>query len=252
MGETGDPNFVGVGNWTFSRMIDIKEIVAILKFFHNGRCWYSISVDTWKTGDPNFGRVGNWKIFCTIDIKEMAAIFQFFHNGWHWYSISVDTQKTGDPNLGGVNNWNFSVQSILKKWQPFFNFFIMADADIPHSEIQRQKFCRFSFPNFSIGSVFPVTHPRFHFNMDAWLCLKHFCVVTFLHSENRRHKFSSDSVLRTFPLVQFSPSPILGSFHHLCVATHKTFMRGHLCVVTFLHQWKVSKESAKIGSHIYA
>ena len=104
-----------------------------------------------------------------------------------------------------------------------------------------KKFCQFSFPNFSIGSVFLVTHPRFHFNMDAWLRL-HFCMVTFLHSENGRHKFSIHSVFRTFPLVQFSPSPMLGLFHHLCVATHKTFMRGHLCMVTFLHQGKVPKK----------
>ena len=100
---------------------------------------------------------------------------------------------------------------------------------------ETQIFCQFSFPNFSFGSVFPVTHPRFCFNMNAWLHLKHFCVVTFLHSENGRHKFSISSVFQTFPLVQLSPSPILGSFHHLCVATHKcvdiyvwTFMRGDL------------------------
>ena len=59
-------------------MIDIKKMAAIFQFFHNGRHWYSISVDTQKTGDPNFKGVGNWKFFCTIDIKEMAAIFQFF------------------------------------------------------------------------------------------------------------------------------------------------------------------------------
>ena len=93
---------------------------------------------------------------------------------------------------------------------------------------ETQIFCQFSFLNFSIGSVFPVTHPRFHFNMDAWICLKHFCVVTFLHLENGRHKFSVNSVFRTFLLVQFSPSPILGLFHHLCVAMHKTFMHGDL------------------------
>ena len=95
-------------------------------------------------------------------------------------------------------------------------------------KLETQIFHRFSFPNFSVGSVFPVTHPRFCFNINVWLCLKHLCVVTFLHSENWRHKFSIDSVFQTFPLVQFSPSPILGLFNHLCVAMHKTFMRGDL------------------------
>ena len=46
-------------------------------------------------------------------------------------------------------------------------------------------------------------------------------VVTFLHLEIKDVNF---------PLIQFSPSPILGS-----ISTFKTFMRGHLWVVTFLH-----------------
>ena len=33
MGETGDPNFGGFGNWKFFRMIDIKEMAAIFQFF---------------------------------------------------------------------------------------------------------------------------------------------------------------------------------------------------------------------------
>ena len=51
--------------------------------------------------------------------------------------------------------------------------------------------------------------------------LGHLCVVTFLTQKTRDVNF---------PLIQFSPSPILGS-----ISTFKTFMHGHLCVVTFLH-----------------
>ena len=173
----------------------------------------------------------------------MAAIFQFFHNGWHWYSISIDTRKTGDPNFGGVGNWKFFHTIDIKEMAAIFQFFHNGwhwYSTLGNPEMK--KFCRFSFLNFSIGSVFHVTHPRFRFNIDVWLHLKHFCVVTFLHLENGRHKFSVDSVFQTFPFVQFSPSPIWGSFHHLCVALHKTFMHGHLCVVTFLHQWKAPKK----------
>ena len=36
------------------------------------------------------------------------------------------------------------------------------------------KFPLVQFSKFSIGSVFPVTHPRFHFNIYAW---------TFMHGE---------------------------------------------------------------------
>ena len=44
-----------VSNLNFFCMIDINKIAAIFQFFDNGRCWYSISVDTQKTRDPNFG-----------------------------------------------------------------------------------------------------------------------------------------------------------------------------------------------------
>ena len=134
------------------------------------------------------------------------------------------------PKLwGGLVLGNFSLWLIVKEmaaiFQCFYNgqcwYCVLVNPDT-------EKFCRFSFPNFFIGSVFPVTHPRFHLNMNAWLCLKHFCMVTFLHSESQRRKFSVNSVFWTFPLVQFSPSPILGSYHHLCVAMHKTFMCGDL------------------------
>ena len=152
-------NFGGVSNWKLFHIIDIKEMAVIFQFFHNGWCWYSLSVDTQKTGDPNFGGGGNWKFFCMIDSKEMAAIFQFFHNGWHWYSLSVDTRKSRDPNFGGGSVIEyFSMQSILKKWQPFFNFFIMADADIPHSEIQRWKILPIQFSELFHWFSFPC-HP---------------------------------------------------------------------------------------------
>ena len=185
-GKKGDPNFGSVSNLNFFHRININKMAAIFQFFHNGQWWYSISVDTRKTRDPNFGGVSNFNFFCTININKMVAIFQFFHNGRWRYSISVDTQKTGDPNFGGSVIWNFSVQSILTNWQPFFNFFIMANGDIPSTlgKLETGIFHWFSFPNFSIRSVFPVTLLKFCFNIYAWLRLKHFCMVTFLHSKN--------------------------------------------------------------------
>ena len=52
-----------------------------------------------------------------------------------------------------------------------------------HSEkkLETQIFHQFSFPNFSIGSVSPVTRLRFCFNIYVWLRIKHLCVVAFLH-----------------------------------------------------------------------
>ena len=42
--------------------------------------------------------------------------------------------------------------------------------------ISRYWRCKFSFSEFSIGSFSPITHPRLHFNIYAWLHLKHLCV----------------------------------------------------------------------------
>ena len=96
-----------------------------------------------------------------------------------------------------------------------------------HSENWRHEFSKlfywFSFPR--LPSKVPFQH----------LCMA--TLKTFLHGDLSALKFSINSVFQTFLLVQFSPSPI----QHLCVV-HKTFMRGHLCVVTFLH---FIQESAK-------
>ena len=155
LGKPETQTLGGVSNLKFFCMININEMAAIFQFFHNGQQWYSISVNTRKTRHPNFGGVSNLNFFCMININEMVAIFKFFHNGWQWYSISVDTFLHGD--LSALGN------------------------------LETQILCRFSFPNFSVGSV--------------------------------------------------PPSPI----QHLCMV-HKTFMHGHLCVVTFLH---FIQESAK-------
>ena len=136
-------------------------------------------------------------------------------------TLTIDTWKTGDPNFGGSVIWQFSVWLILMKWQPFFNFFHNGWHwySVDTGKTADVNFLLVQFSEFSVGSVFPITHPRFCFNNNVWLCLKHFCMVTFLHSENQRQKFSIDSVFRTFLLVQFSPSPILGSV--------STFMCGY-------------------------
>ena len=156
-------------------------MAALFQFFHNGQCWYSISIDTQKTRDPNFGGSVIWNFSVWLILMKWQPFLNFFIMAWCWYSISIDTRKTGDPNFGGVGNLKFFSKSILMKRQPFFNFFIMADADIFRFHWHWRHGHPFSFPTFSVGSVFPVTLPRFCFNINAWLCLKHFCMVTFLY-----------------------------------------------------------------------
>ena len=108
-------------------------------------------------------------------------------------------------------------------------------------------FCRFSFPNFSIGSVFPVTHLRFCSNIHAWLHIKH--LYTYIYAwrpfctwKTGDTNFLSIQFSELFHWFSFPRHPSKVLFQHSCVATHKTFMHGHLCVVTFLH---FIQESAK-------
>ena len=166
-------------------------------------------VDTRKTRDPNFGGVSNLKFFCTINIKEMAAIFQFFHNGQHWYSVSINTQKTGDPNFGGVGHLNFFHTINIKEMAAIFQFFHNGWHwyFINTGKTGHVNFLWVQFSKFLVGSVFPITHPRFHSNITAWLHLKHFCVVTFLHSENWRHKFPSIQFSKLFCWFSFPCHP---------------------------------------------
>ena len=220
---------------------------AIFQFFHNGRHWYSISIDTQKTGETNFGGLVIWnfsirliltkwepffnffimaqtdipflltprkpetqtlggicnlKFFHTIDINEMRAIFQFFHNGWCWYSVSVNTQKTRDPNFGGVGILKFFRMIDINEMRAIFQFF--------HNG-WRWIFNRFSFPNFSIGSVFPVTHLRFDFNIHTWLRIKHLCVDIYVWWPFCTWKTGDTN----FPSIQFSKL-----FHWFSFARH--------------------------------
>ena len=154
-----------------------------------------------------------------------------FMKGWPFFNffIMADTdipflltlRKPETQTLGGVSNWKFFCMIDIKEMAAIFQFFHNGWHwySIDTGKTGHVTFWLVQFSKFLVGSVFPITHSRFHYNINAWLHLKHFCVVTFLHLENWRHKFSVDSVFQTFPLVQFSPSPILGSI--------STFMHGY-------------------------
>ena len=227
----------------------------ILRSFQHG-CVATLK--TFLCGDLSALRQWETQIFCQFSFPNFSigSVFPVTHprfcfnmDVWlclkHFHMVTFLHSENGRHKFS-VNSVfqtfllvQFSPSPILRSFQhgcvATLKTFLCGDLSALR-QWETQIFCQFSFPNVSIGSVFPVTHPRFCFNMDVWLRLKHFRMVTFLHSENGRHKFSVDSVFQTFLLVQFSSSPILGLFHHLCVATHKTFMCGHLCMVTFLHQ----------------
>ena len=166
-------------------------MAAIFQFFHTGQHWYSVSVNTPKTRDPNFGGLVIWKFSIWSILKKWQPFSNFFimANADIPFPLHLENQRP--KLLGGSVIWKFSIWSILKKWQPFFIFFIMANADI----LFLSNFLLVQFSKFSVGSVFPITHPRFHYNINAWLCLKHFAWWPFCTQK------TGDT---NFPSIQFS------------------------------------------------
>ena len=128
--ENKRPKLWGIGSLKFFRMMCIYEMAVIFWFFHNGRCQYSVSVNTWKTRNPNFGAgsvIWYFSIWCIF--MKWWPFFKFFR----WPTpISCFCQhwKKQRPKLWGSVIWNFSVWCIFMKWWPFFDFFIMAHTDI--------------------------------------------------------------------------------------------------------------------------
>ena len=82
------------------------------------------------------------------------------------------------PNVNGI-----SPSAIMKKLENGCHF-----VNVNHTEkfltqlkngnrISSENWrCKFFFSEFSIGSFAPITHPRLHFNIYAWLHLKHLCM----------------------------------------------------------------------------
>ena len=134
----------------------------------------------------HYEKLKNGCHFVNIDRTEKFQITDPPKFGSLVFRVSTETEYHCQPLW---KNWKMAaillILIVQKNFISFFNFFIMADGDIPSTlgKLETQIFRRFSFPNFSISSVFPVTLLKFHFNIYAWVCLKHFCMVTFLHLE---------------------------------------------------------------------
>ena len=55
--ENQRPKLWGIGNLKSFYTMNIYEMAAIFWFFHNGWCWYSVSIVTQKIRDKNFNKL---------------------------------------------------------------------------------------------------------------------------------------------------------------------------------------------------
>ena len=81
----------------------------------------------------------------------------------HWPPISLGLQFSQCQQ-----KQNISVSHYEKNWK--------IAAISYHWKTWNMSFLLVQFSEFSIGSVFSITHSRCRFNIFAWLCLKHLCV----------------------------------------------------------------------------
>ena len=109
----------------------------------------------------------------------MSVIVKKLKNASHFININcMEKFQITDPPIVwvsgflSVNRNGISALAIMKKLKNCSHSMKMED----HQKTGDGD-VYFLFSEFSIGSFFPITHPRFHFNIYAWLHLKHLCVV---------------------------------------------------------------------------
>ena len=113
-------------------------------------------------------------------------------NDYHFVNIDhmEKFQITDPPQSLGLQfsecqwKWNITVGHYekFKKWLPF-KYQPPSKFGSPVFRVSMETECHrktgdanFLFCEFSIGSFFPITHPRLHFNIYVWLHLKHLCM----------------------------------------------------------------------------
>ena len=130
----------------------------------------------------------------------LLAIMKKMKNGSHLVNVNgakkfqiTDPPKVWVSGFLSVNGNGISASAIMKKLKNgphFVNIDHMENFQItdpppkfgfPVFQVSmeteyHQKMQIFFFTEFSIGSFFPTIHPRLHFNINAWLHLKHLCV----------------------------------------------------------------------------
>ena len=99
-------------------------------------------------------------------------------NGPHFININhtKKIQITKPPKVWvsgflSVDRNGISVSAIMKKLKNGSHFM-----EMEYHQKTGDGDAYFLFSELSIGSFFPNTHPKFHFNIYAWLHLKHLCV----------------------------------------------------------------------------
>ena len=110
-------------------------------------------------------------------------MFKTFMHG-HLYVVTFLYLESGDVNFPLIQFSELSICSvtILGSISTFkiFNHGHLCVVAFLHLETRDANFPLIQFSELWFGSVFPITHPRFRFNISTFMHGQ-LCVVTFLH-----------------------------------------------------------------------
>ena len=112
----------------------------------------------------HFINIDQWKIFKLLtSTKFLSLVFRVLTE-MEYQCLSL------------WKNWKMAAISLISIVQKNFKLPTPQSLGLQFSSHQKTRDANFLFSEFSIGSFFLITHPRFHFNIYAWLHLKHLYV----------------------------------------------------------------------------
>ena len=112
----------GSGNLEVFDTTHIYEMAAIFLLFHNGKCWYSIFVDTWKIRYPNFGG-GNLEFCHMMHIYKWQPFSLFFKSAKTDIPFPSTLKKPKNQTFGSVSNLEFFCKTHIYEMAAISQYF---------------------------------------------------------------------------------------------------------------------------------
>ena len=164
-------SFPSVNRNRISTLAIMKKLKKGCHFFninHTVKFQITNSLKVWVSGFPSVNR-NRISALAIVKKLKMATISLISIIQKNFKLLTPKVWVSGFPSVDGNG---ISASVIMKKLKNGCHFF-----DIDRKEkFQITKLPNLIFFEFSIGLFFLITHPRFHFNIYAWLHLKHLCM----------------------------------------------------------------------------
>ena len=154
-------------------------VLAIMKKLKNGHHFVNIShMEKCQITHPPPRSLGLWfsKCWWKRNIEKWPPLCNIDHTEKSYRKISnyQSPPKFGSPVFWVSMEMEYQCQLLWKNWKMAVVSYQWKTGDM--------NFLLVQFSEFSICSVFPITHPRFSFNIYVWLCLNIYA-WTFMHGD---------------------------------------------------------------------